>query len=114
MLMSLAVEGLYHAKWSVQIHEEWVRDLSKNRPEIADKLPAVVQIMNDAIPDSVVTGYESLIPSLDLPDPDDRHVLAAAIAGHADAIVTYNLDDFPQTKLDQFNIEVQHPAIALI
>lgn len=109
VLMSLAVEGLYHAKWSEQIHDEWVRNLSKDRPELADKLPAVVSLMNDAIPDSVVTGYQSLIPSLELPDEDDRHVLAVAIVGHADAIVTFNLDDFPQARLEQFNIEVQHP-----
>lgn len=109
VLMSLAVEGLYHAKWSTLIHEEWMRNLSADRPDIADRLPAVAALMNSTIPDSLVTGFESLIPSLSLPDPQDRHVLAVAIAGHADAIVTFNLDDFPQERLDPFNIEVQHP-----
>jgi predicted nucleic acid-binding protein len=109
VLMSLAVEGLYHAKWSTLIHEEWVRNLSADRPDIADRLPAVAALMNSTIPDSLVTGFESLIPSLSLPDPQNRHVLAVAIAGHADAIVTFNLDDFPQERLDPFNSEVQHP-----
>ena len=81
VLMSLAVEGLYHAKWSEQIHDEWVRNLSKDRPELADKLPAVVSLMNDAIPDSVVTGYQSLIPSLELPDEDDRHFSRSQLLG---------------------------------
>jgi predicted nucleic acid-binding protein len=107
--MSLATEGLYHARWSASINEEWMSNLADGRPEIADRLPMVAKLMNDAIPDSLVTGYESLIPSLDLPDPNDRHVLAAAIVGHADAIVTFNVDDFPQDRLNQFNIEVQHP-----
>jgi hypothetical protein len=59
--------------------------------------------------ESLVTGYESLIPSLTLPDPDDRHVLAAAIIGHADVIVTRNLRDFPAEILDRYEIEAQHP-----
>lgn len=109
VLLSLAVADLYHARWSASIHEEWVRNLANNRPDISDRLPAIVEGMNSAVPDSLVTGYEPLVPSLMLPDPDDRHVLAAAIVGHADAIVTFNLDDFPQPYLAQFNIEVQHP-----
>lgn len=108
VLMSLAVEGLYHAKWSTLIHEQCIRNLSADRPDIADRLPAVAALMNSTIPDSLFSGFESLIPSLSLPDPQDRHVLAVAIAGHADAIVTFNLDDFPQELLDPFNIEVQH------
>ena len=53
--------------------------------------------------------YESLIPSLDLPDPDDRHVLAAAIVGRCDVIVPQNLKDFPANVLDRYGIDKQHP-----
>ena len=59
--------------------------------------------------DCLVTGYESLIPSLTLPDPDDRHVLAAAIRCGADLIVTFNLNDFPRHALEPYGIEAQHP-----
>ena len=59
--------------------------------------------------DALVTGYEDLIPGLQLPDPDDRHVLAAAIRGHADVIVTMNLRDFPADILGPFGIDSQHP-----
>jgi hypothetical protein len=65
--------------------------------------------MNQAVPDATVTGFESLIPSLNLPDPDDRHVLAAAIVAGADVIVTANLKDFPKAILLPYNIEPQHP-----
>lgn len=57
----------------------------------------------------MVTGYEALIDGLSLPDPDDRHVLAAAIAGNADVIVTYNLKDFPASQLAPCGIEALHP-----
>jgi len=109
ILMSLAVADLYHARWSATIQDEWVRNLAAQRPDIADRLPALADAMNTAIPDSVITGYESLIPSIELPDANDRHVVAAAIVGHADAIVTFNTDDFPSNALAPFNIEVQHP-----
>jgi hypothetical protein len=59
--------------------------------------------------DAEVTGYEELIDRLDLPDPDDRHVLAAAIHCDADLIVTVNLKDFPDAALNQFDITAQHP-----
>ena len=65
--------------------------------------------MNKAFPDSNISNYELLIPSLQLPDKDDRHVLAAAIRCNADVIVTSNLKDFPATYLQQFDIEPQHP-----
>jgi predicted nucleic acid-binding protein len=108
-LMSLAVERLYHAKWSEMIHEEWIRNLLKDRPELADKIPAVVELMNSAVPDCVVTNFEHLIDCIELPDLGDRHVLAAAIVGHADAIVTFNIKDFPEALLEPYGIEVQHP-----
>jgi len=59
--------------------------------------------------DALVTGYEDLIEGLQLPDPDDRHVLAAAIRGQADVIVTTNLRDFPGHILAQYGIEPRHP-----
>lgn len=59
--------------------------------------------------DALVTGYEPLIGGLKLPDPDDRHVLAAAIRSRSDVIVTSNLRDFPADVLQEFGIEAQHP-----
>lgn len=66
-------------------------------------------LMNRHAGDCLVTGIESLIKGLELPDPDDRHVLAAAIRSGAAVIVTQNLKDFPQDKLDPYGIEAQHP-----
>lgn len=108
-LLSLAVERLYHARWTTTIHAEWMRNLAQDRPEIAAKLPQLAERMNASVPDSLVTNYERLIASINLPDPDDRHVVAAAIAGHADAIVTFNTKDFPADVLQPYGIEVQHP-----
>ena len=108
-LLSLAVAGLYHARWSQAIHDEWTRNLAKDRPELAARLPAVVELMNASVPDCLVTHYEKLISNIELPDPDDRHVVAAAIVGHADAIVTFNTKDFPPAVLQPYGIEVQHP-----
>jgi predicted nucleic acid-binding protein len=108
-LLSLAVERLYHARWSATINDEWARSLIKNRPDIAGKLPALVKAMCESVPDCLVTHYEKLADSIELPDPDDRHVVSAAIVGHADAIVTFNIKDFPQAVLQPYGIEVQHP-----
>ena len=108
-LLSLAVAGLYHARWSQAIHDEWTRNLAKDRPELAAKLPAVVELMNASVPDCLVTHHEKLIPSIEWPDPDDRNVVAAAIVGHADAIVTFNTKDFAPDVLQSYGIEVQHP-----
>lgn len=65
--------------------------------------------MQQAVPDCLVTGYEGLINSIELPDPDDRHVVAAAIRCGAQVVVTFNLDDFPPDRLSCYNLEPQHP-----
>jgi hypothetical protein len=70
--------------------------------------------MDEAVRDCLVTGYEELIASLSLPDPDDCHVLAAAIHAGADVIVTCNLTDFPAETLARFHIEAQHPDDFLV
>ena len=66
-------------------------------------------MMNLNIHDCLVTGYEALIPGIELPDPDDRHVVAAAIRTRASVIVTFNLKDFPADVLEPLGLEAQHP-----
>ena len=109
VLLSLAHADLYSAKWSAHIREEWMRSLLRDRPGMEAQIAAAAQAMEEAIPDCLVCGYEHLIDGLKMPDPGDRHVMAAAIAGHADAIVTWNGKDFPQDLLDPFGIEIQTP-----
>lgn len=109
-LMHLALMGAFRAKWSDDVHEEWIANLLKNRPDLTrEKLQRTRQLMDRAAPDALVTGYEHLIPDLVLPDEKDRHVLAAAIRGEASVIVTCNLTDFPAEALREFDMEAQHP-----
>ena len=110
LLMHLALTGLFRAKWPADVHEEWISSLLQERPDLTrKKLERTRQLMDEHAVDALVTGYEDLIPGLQLPDPDDRHVLAAAIRGHADVIVTMNLRDFPPDDLSPFGIDAQHP-----
>jgi predicted nucleic acid-binding protein len=110
LLMQLALSDLYRAKWTDRIHAEWMRNLLANRPDLQRfQLERVRDLMNAHVRDSLVSGYEFLEASLDLPDPDDRHVVAAAIKAHTDVIVTYNLNDFPESILRPLGLEAQHP-----
>ncbi len=110
LLLHLADGHLFTPIWTDKIQNEWVRNLLLNRPDLtAGQLRRTTEAMNEAFADATVTGYESLIDSIQLPDPNDRHVLAAAIRCHADVIVTANLKDFPAPDLNQYAIDVQHP-----
>lgn len=110
-LMSLAVQGLFAAKWSTRIEHEWIRSLEERRPDLQGRLGGRRDTMRLAVPDWEVPeiAIASLVPCLKLPDPGDVHVLAAAIAGHADCIVTSNLRDFPAEIVEPFGIEVVDP-----
>jgi hypothetical protein len=100
----------FRARWTTQIHEEWTRNLLANRTDLTQQqLNRTVAMINNAVEDCLITGYEHIIEGLKLPDPNDRHVLAAAIRVGATAIVTMNLKDFPNTILNEFEIFAQHP-----
>ncbi|HEX3878024.1 MAG TPA: PIN domain-containing protein [Bryobacteraceae bacterium] len=110
LLLQLAVTDIYKARWTDRIHQEWIENLLKNEPHRQrNALERTRDLMNQATRDALVTDYEVLIDSIELPDPGDRHVLAAAIVGRCDVIVTTNLKDFPEEALQPFGIDAQHP-----
>lgn len=100
LLMHLALSDMYRARWSDMIHDEWTRHVLANRPDLTpDQLKRTRQLMNAHVRDSLVTGFEYLIPSINLPDPDDRHVVAAALHSGASLVVTFNLKDCRARKI---------------
>ena len=110
-LMSLAVAGLFAAKWTRRIEEEWISNLESHRPELKERLYTRRDLMREAVPDWEVdqAAWQFCAAGLALPDPNDVHVLAAALAGHVDCIVTANLKDFPAETTRALGLEVIHP-----
>lgn len=108
--MELACRRIFRLRWSDDIQNEWVRNVIKDRPDLApDMIRRRRASMDIALPQARVDGYRGIIAGLSLPDPNDRHVLAAAIVGRADVIVTYNWSDFPTDLIAPYGIDVQHP-----
>lgn len=115
-LLSLAVAGLYAAKWTTEIEGEWIAAVERQRPDLKGRLQTRRDDMRAAVPDWEVpaAAWQTITPSLRLPDADDVHVLAAAVAGHADCIVTTNLKDFPADVLRPYGVEAIHPDDFLV
>lgn len=110
LLMRLALTDLYQAKWTKDIHREWIQSLLKNRLDLTEERLEITRAKMDLhVRDCLVFEYEELIGDLKLPDPNDRHVLAAAIKANAQTIVTYNLADFPPSAVIKYGIDAQHP-----
>jgi predicted nucleic acid-binding protein len=109
LLIRIAQTGLVQAKWTDRILDEAIAAIGKTRPGIpAEKLTRLRELMITALPDGLVRDHEPLIEGLYLRDPDDRHVLAAAIKSGAQVIVTAD-KDFTETDLAPWNIEAKHP-----
>ncbi|MFD5561237.1 PIN domain-containing protein [Kitasatospora griseola] len=108
LLVRLALTGIIQVKWTEQILDEVDRALIE-RGISSEKNAERRRRMNNAVRDCLVTNYEPLIEGLKLPDPDDRHVLAAAIKAGAQVIVTNNLKDFPPDYLAEWDIERKSP-----
>ena len=82
LLMNLTNTDLFRPKWSRAVQDEWITNLLENRLDLRpEQLERTRELMDRHAPDALVAGYEDLIEGLQLPDPDDRHVLAAAIRG---------------------------------
>lgn len=110
LLIRLAQAGLVHAKWTDKVLDETFQNLRSNRPDLDPaRLDRTRALMSGAIRDVLVLGYEPLVDAVELPDPDDRHVLAAAIRARAQLIVTNNLKDFPADLLRPWDVEAVSP-----
>lgn len=110
LIIWLAQTGLFRAKWSEDVHMEWISNLIKSRPDLVpENLESTRRAMDDAVPDCLATEYSALVPILELPDPNDRHILAAAICSHASVLVTFNLTDFPDVELAKYKMHAKHP-----
>jgi len=107
LLVRLARHGVYRALWSEDILAEVGRALGENAA-VSD-IPRLLALMRAALPDAIVECYADLVATLTLPDPDDRHVLAAAIVSNAAVIVSCNERDFPAAALASYGLECQHP-----
>jgi hypothetical protein len=110
LLIELATKGMFRGRWTNKIHDEWIRNLLKNRPDLTkDQLERTRKLMNERVLDCLIHDYEDLMKSIVLVDQHDVHVLAAAIKAQAQIIVTFNIKDFPREILKKFDIEAQHP-----
>jgi predicted nucleic acid-binding protein len=109
-LLNIATVDIVCPHWSDEIHEEWISNLLRNRPDLLPRsLQRTRHRMEAEFTNSLTKGYESIVPTLTLPDPQDRHVLAVAIHTRSSWIVTFNLKDFPNTALQPFGIEALSP-----
>lgn len=110
VFMWLAAVAVYEPRWTEEIHAEWIRNVLKDRPDVTpEQLERTRRLMDQVSPKCLVSGYEARIPNLELPDIDDRHVLAAAIEANATVIVTFNLSDFPRSALEPYGVRALAP-----
>lgn len=99
LLLWAAEEGLVDVRWSDQILEEARRALTNQLGLPAENVARLLDALNRAFPHAGVADYEAILDTLTMPDPDDRHVLAAAIHGECDMLLTSNIKDFPESAL---------------
>jgi len=110
ILIQLAVDRLVDARWTDEIHNEWIRKLAARAPAIpVERLKNTRRLMEAALPTALVGGYEDHVPKVTLPDLDDRHVVAAGIAAGASIILTWNLRHFPAKELKKFGLRRETP-----
>jgi len=108
-LLRLAEAEIYQVSWSRKILDEMARNVLENNPDLSEeRIERLVRTMERAFPEAMVPGHEPLILSM-INDPKDRHVMAAAVRGRADVIVTSNVKDFPLEACEPYDVDVQTP-----
>jgi predicted nucleic acid-binding protein len=114
VLLGVAGQGAFTPLWSERILEEWARAARKLGPGGEEQARAEIAMVRSDWPDAAVSWPPSLESRLWLPDPADQHVLAAAIAGHADMILTLNASDFPRNILAEEGLSRADPDSFLL
>lgn len=110
LLIRIALSGIVRARWSEPVLDECFRNILTDRPDLNEQaLERTRLLMRSVVPDCIVSGFDDLTHGLSLPDPNDRHVLAAAIHSGVQAIITFNLKDFPEEQLSRYSLEAKHP-----
>ena len=109
LVIQFGVEGLIDIRWTAEIHDEWIRNLAATGQITRERLIRTLGIMRRVVPGAEVYGYEYRINCLVLPDPGDRHVLAAAIETGASILLTFNLADFPWAETARHGVTARHP-----
>lgn len=110
IVVQAAVDRLIDARWTNAIHNEWIQNLVTSAPAIPlERLQTTRRLMNEALPTAMVDAYERHVATVNLPDPNDRHVVAAAIAARASLIITWNLRHFPVKELKRFDLQRETP-----
>jgi hypothetical protein len=110
VVIQAAVDRLVEARWTDEIHDEWIRNLAARKPPVPiDRLQKTRRLMNDVLPAAMVGGYERRVLEVNLPDPKDRHVVAAGITAGASIILTWNLRHFPVKELRRFGLRGETP-----
>jgi len=115
LLIQCAVDRLVDARGTDAIHDEWIRSLATGSSAVSlERLQRTRDLMNTVLPDATVSGYEAYLDKVSLHDPDDRHVVAAAIAAGASLIITWNVRDFPPGELAEHKLRCQTPDTLLM
>ncbi|MEM6637253.1 MAG: PIN domain-containing protein [Pseudomonadota bacterium] len=109
LLIGAAEAGLYQPLWSPRILEEWARAVGRDDPAAGSAVRAEAALLDVKWPASSCLPHQRDLDRLVLPDPNDVHVLASAIAGSADLLVTLNARDFPRHTLNAEGLSRQDP-----
>ncbi len=109
ILLGVAARGLYEPLWSDRILREWTRAADKIGPGAMLQAEGEAVLARAAFPRATLREQPNIEARVTLPDPNDEHVLAVAIAGHADAIITFNAQDFPRPVLADFGLQRRDP-----
>lgn len=105
ILFTFAQQGLFRPRFTTEIIDEWTRSLIADKPKLEASVRRQAKIVAEVFDECFVDGYKPLIEGLNLPDADDRHVLAAAIKCSAQIIVTENRRDFPENVLNEYGVK---------